>query len=1023
MDEIIIPSMGEWYVDPLLKKGVKIISIFDASTFNVTLNCQLITNNDHVIVKAFEFSGHPKQFEKMKRATECFPENKNEKIILDPFCFRTERFFVNELVFLVRRKVYYTLTERLHDDLPLEEIEKVWICFQIINLLKMNHQQNKIHSNLHPDNILINKSLHVYLADEAPFKPAVVMHNRPNMFYHFFTTAQRTNCYLSPERICDDYFESPFLLDNLAHSQSSSSINDAAFDHTVDECDDIFSAGLILYYLFTGEHLFTFSSLYEYKKQNYDITTKFNKIKSKYVKKMLSNMLSLDLEKRRNSLEVSDFLGVFYPMSFQQIHQQMNELDLTYPTINFLRTLLPIFELFCEKDHEVRIVLLDFFLNVLIHSTNLENILFFLNFLLNFGKDLSSRITLGRILPYVFEFLDSPSYLLRQEAIRSITFLLSYTKEIDPIIQGIFGTYLLPMLIRFIMQQTEVSVKATFYHEYPAIVFYVEKFSPDDIPDYIKVFNNIIKESDPIILDAFIDGLNILKGCSFLIYRQLLPILISCMNSKNIRFKTEIILFIQTHYEHISSLGNQIKVKSILNDFLPGLLGIIKKEEHTKEIVIAFLNFIHWLLKNKIYNESSLADIFQSFYMLGNSLEYSNDSDFKYLRYLIYKDFPESMKENLLISELVSEKNNEIESTSLSPSNIVLYTMVYKKHFENKMHYDDFFQYFSDEFYTKYKTAPKFRNSLRVSNSKIIKVRPFFSGLNQQIAVDAMGNIFSCSYTSSEQLFSIEGITSILPHWEKSEMLISNEQGNFYTIDWLRLTTKKLKIGFNGSILSLEDVSPNVCVSISKQNEYALIDKRTQEITSNLNLDFSQNPSKIPNSLNKYAITPCCSCIWNQSVTSLIGYQESMVAAIDWRMPSFMFMKTIRNTPVDVCVNDGDGTFSVISKSSVSFYSPTQDEPKFSYELPKSHLAFGYSFNSGNLIVGDDVYYISNTGKTVYNLKDHQAYKLPHKSHDPSQENELSLHQHLYPITAMTNFKNTFATGDCNGFVHIWDVF
>ena len=637
-----------------------------------------------------------------------------------------------------------------------------------------------------------------------------------------------------------------------------------------------------------------------------------------------------------------------------------------------------------------------------------------MDFLLNFGKNLNSRITLGRMLPYILEFLDSPSLLLRQEAIKSISFLLKNVKEIDPQIQGIFGTYLLPILMRFITQQTEVSVKSTFAHEYPSIVLYVGKFSIIDIPEYMKIFNIFIKESDPIILDSLINGLDVLKGCSFSIYRHLLPILISYMNSKSIIFKSKIISFIQTHYSNLTSNEDKFKVKKMLNDFILGLLGIMHKEGNSKDMILSFFTFIHWFMSNNLYNDNSLYDIFQSIYILDSSLLNSNDSDINYLKELIYKDFPKDMRENLLIFDITSNsKPNQVSNSTLNPANIVLYTDVYQSCYDNPMHDDEFFKSFTDDFYDKFKNAPKFRNSLRVSNSRIIQLRPFFSGMNQIIALDSVGNIYSCSNTTSEQLFSIEGITSLLPHWEKSEMLISNDKGNFYTIDWLRLTTKKLKISFKGSILSLEDISPNVCVSISKQNEFALIDKRTQEITSKIDFNFS----------NKYSITPCCSSIWNQSTTSLIGFEESFVSAIDWRMPSFVFLKMIRNTPLDISVTGGDGSFSVVSHKSVSFYSPIKPEPVFEYGLSDSNLSFSYNFGNGNLIIGNDVYYISKTDKNIYILKDHHAHKMPYYSKESNNEKEFSLHQHLYPLTAVSNFKNTFATGDCNGFVHIWDAF
>ena len=101
-----------------------------------------------------------------------------------------------------------------------------------------------------------------------------------DLFHHLFTTASRSSCYLAPEQL-------------LSPEGASDMLN---FNGTFEM--DYFATGLVLYYLYTGEHFFTFLRLHQYKIGQFKIDNQIEKLPDE-IKKLISSLLSLDPNERK----------------------------------------------------------------------------------------------------------------------------------------------------------------------------------------------------------------------------------------------------------------------------------------------------------------------------------------------------------------------------------------------------------------------------------------------------------------------------------------------------------------------------------------------------------------------------------------------------------------------------------------------------------------------------------------------------------------------------------------------------
>ena len=189
---------------------------------------------------------------------------------------------------IFRQYVEHNLKERIYLMPYLQNIEKIWITFQILYALKDLKQMKIIHGDLKPENILLTSNLSVYISDLSCYKPAYI--SIDNYTYYFGTNRRDSmkGCYIAPER--------------LLEKNTTNNINDNEKTYAM----DIFSAGVIIAELFLERNIFDFESLLNYKKGNkklFNIDEILSKIQQKKIRSLIYKMITINPDERIDIIE------------------------------------------------------------------------------------------------------------------------------------------------------------------------------------------------------------------------------------------------------------------------------------------------------------------------------------------------------------------------------------------------------------------------------------------------------------------------------------------------------------------------------------------------------------------------------------------------------------------------------------------------------------------------------------------------------------------------------------------------
>lgn len=104
---------------------------------------------------------------------------------------------------LFRQYVRDNLYDRISTRPFLNNVEKKWIAFQILNAVDQAHKSGVRHGDIKTENIMVTSWNWVLLTDFASFKPTYLPEDNPADFNYFFDTSRRRTCYIAPERFVD----------------------------------------------------------------------------------------------------------------------------------------------------------------------------------------------------------------------------------------------------------------------------------------------------------------------------------------------------------------------------------------------------------------------------------------------------------------------------------------------------------------------------------------------------------------------------------------------------------------------------------------------------------------------------------------------------------------------------------------------------------------------------------------------------------------------------------------------------
>ena len=184
---------------------------------------------------------------------------------------------------LTRQYIKYNLNDIQYHMHCVTEIEKKWICFQLLQGLSQIHSNNRCHGDIKPNNILLTSKLSVFLSDISVYKPAYInIEFLSSKKMYFYSNEYDKSCYLAPER----------FINNNANDQKDIDQNKLTPEM------DIFSLGVVMSEIFLEKFsIFTQSEIINAKKKN-NLKNKLEDIKDLNIRLLLQQMIEIDPKKR-----------------------------------------------------------------------------------------------------------------------------------------------------------------------------------------------------------------------------------------------------------------------------------------------------------------------------------------------------------------------------------------------------------------------------------------------------------------------------------------------------------------------------------------------------------------------------------------------------------------------------------------------------------------------------------------------------------------------------------------------------
>ena len=396
--------------------------------------------------------------------------------------------------FLARQFIFSSVYDRLSTRPFLEDVEKKWLAYQLLCVVRDCHAREVYHGDIKTENTLVTSWNWLFLADfSSCFKPTTLPEDNPADFSYYFDTSGRRTCYVAPERFTTNAGESSF--------------------HELNWAMDIFSVGCVIAEIFLEGPIFSLSQIFKYRSGDYSPEhIHLNKIEDSDVREMVLNMIELEPEQRWSADQhLSYYKSRIFPEYFDSfLHQYM--MDLTQPSSTQAELGLDSSNL-SESDEKIDRVWQDFdkisfflgygtgidlqkspghrsrrqssrkaepksitglhdgtliFLTIvsasLRNSTRSSSRLKACDLLVAFAERLPDEIKLDRIIPYVATLLLDPSETVQISALRSLTAIFEMIEVVSPINAFIFPEYIFPKLkyLASLDRKGKTLVRATY---------------------------------------------------------------------------------------------------------------------------------------------------------------------------------------------------------------------------------------------------------------------------------------------------------------------------------------------------------------------------------------------------------------------------------------------------------------------------------------------------------------------------------------------------------------------------------
>ncbi|XP_037836229.1 phosphoinositide 3-kinase regulatory subunit 4 [Kryptolebias marmoratus] len=370
---------------------------------------------------------------------------------------------------LFRQYVRDNLYDRISTRPFLNNVEKRWIAFQLLNAVDQAHKAGVRHGDIKTENVMVTSWNWVLLTDFASFKPTYLPEDNPADFNYFFDTSRRRTCYIASERFVDGSMfttesdQNTPLVDLTNNNQRSRG--------ELRQAMDIFSAGCVIAELFTeGVPLFDLSQLLAYRKGHFQAEQVLLKIEDRSIRELVAQMVQREPEKRLTAEEYlkqqrgKAFPDIFYtflqPYMAQFAKETFQSADERVLVIrkdldNILHNLRGGSSssssqggdddgVLSSREEQGLVVLVSVITSCLQTLHSCDSKLAALELILHLALRLSVDILLDRITPYLLHFCNDPVPRVRAQAVRTLTKVLALVKEVPRNDVNIYPEYILP---------------------------------------------------------------------------------------------------------------------------------------------------------------------------------------------------------------------------------------------------------------------------------------------------------------------------------------------------------------------------------------------------------------------------------------------------------------------------------------------------------------------------------------------------------------------------------------------------
>lgn len=213
--------------------------------------------------------------------------------------------------YMIREMAKINLYDRLSLRPFLEQVEKLFITFQLLRIVCELHSLNVHHGDLRLENILVTSWNWVLITDFANLiKPTYIPEDNPNQFSFYFDSSGRRVCYVAPERF---YNSQNSATRNILNYNDDGSFN---FKNNVTDEMDLFSLGCVIAEIWCdGEPVFTLSQLFKYMKNEYE--PDLSSIQHPHIVSLIKKLLKVNPGERASARELlQEFRSVCFPDFF-----------------------------------------------------------------------------------------------------------------------------------------------------------------------------------------------------------------------------------------------------------------------------------------------------------------------------------------------------------------------------------------------------------------------------------------------------------------------------------------------------------------------------------------------------------------------------------------------------------------------------------------------------------------------------------------------------------------------------------